>query len=355
MGKVRVTLACVATCLLWLLAPGAVSVAAAAVNYQGLWWNPAEPGWGINFAHQGDVIFATWFTYDSAASRGGWSPTCAGRRPGAYAGSVTSVTGPAFGSVPFDPTKVAESTVGTLSVTFSSATQASLAYTVNGVARTKAIAKQVFAADPTCVWGAQANLAAATNYQDLWWNPAESGWGVNFTHQGDIIFATWFTYDAAGKPWWLIAELRKTTGASYAGTVWTVKGPAFDAVPFDPGQGGGHRGRAGERDLRRRQPRELRYTVNGVDAGEGGDTAGVRGARDRVQRGADAAAAHRGREAQGRGALPAAGDVRGAAGGDRRAGGAGLRGVARRAVRQAGSLPPRHRQGDPNLPAIPGW
>jgi hypothetical protein len=35
------------------------------VNYQGLWWkSPAgsESGWGINFAHQGDVIFATWFT-----------------------------------------------------------------------------------------------------------------------------------------------------------------------------------------------------------------------------------------------------------------------------------------------------
>ena len=37
-------------------------------NYGGLWYNaPAESeaGWGINFAHQGDVIFATWFTYDA--------------------------------------------------------------------------------------------------------------------------------------------------------------------------------------------------------------------------------------------------------------------------------------------------
>jgi len=33
-----------------------------ASNYQGLWWNaPAgsESGWGINFAHQSDIIFAT--------------------------------------------------------------------------------------------------------------------------------------------------------------------------------------------------------------------------------------------------------------------------------------------------------
>ena len=64
MGKVRVTLACVATCLLWLLAPGAVSVAAPPPTTRGFGGPPAESGWGINFAHQGDVVFATWFTYD---------------------------------------------------------------------------------------------------------------------------------------------------------------------------------------------------------------------------------------------------------------------------------------------------
>jgi uncharacterized protein (DUF1800 family) len=218
----------------WLFALSlGANVALGQANYQGLWWNPVEAGWGINFAHQGDVIFATWFTYDSAGEPW-WLVADLRKTPaGTYAGDVVSVTGPPFNAVPFDPTKVTDSTVGTMSVTFSSATQANLSYTVNGVVRTKAIAKQVFAADPTCVWGAQANLAAATNYQDLWWNPAESGWGVNFTHQGDVIFATWFTYNAAGKPWWLIAELRKTAAASYAGTVWTVKGPAFDAVTFD--------------------------------------------------------------------------------------------------------------------------
>src|SRR5262249_40359129 len=37
-----------------------------AANYQGLWWSsPAnsESGWGVNLAHQGDIIFASWFTY----------------------------------------------------------------------------------------------------------------------------------------------------------------------------------------------------------------------------------------------------------------------------------------------------
>jgi hypothetical protein len=87
------------------------------------------------------------------------------------------------------------------------------------------------------VWGAQANLALATNFQDLWWAaPAgvESGWGINFTHQGDIIFATWFTYDAAGKPLWFIVVANKTSPGVYQGEVSTVTGPPFDADPFDP-------------------------------------------------------------------------------------------------------------------------
>ncbi|HET7260338.1 MAG TPA: S8 family peptidase, partial [Casimicrobiaceae bacterium] len=44
------------------------------------------------------------------------------------------------------------------------------------------------------------------NYQGLWWaSPAgsESGWGLNVAHQGNVIFATWFTYDASGKALWL--------------------------------------------------------------------------------------------------------------------------------------------------------
>lgn len=45
------------------------------------------------------------------------------------------------------------------------------------------------------------------NFQALWYrSPAESesGWGVNITHQGNILFATWFTYDRQGTGMWLV-------------------------------------------------------------------------------------------------------------------------------------------------------
>ena len=42
--------------------------------------------------------------------------------------------------------------------------------------------------------------AAAQNYQDMWWLPAESGWGLMVLHQADVISAVLFHYNAEGKP-----------------------------------------------------------------------------------------------------------------------------------------------------------
>jgi len=57
-----------------------------------------------------------------------------------------------------------------------------------------------FAGQSASVTAAQANAGAgARNYEGLWRNApgaSENGLGVNFTHQGDTIFATSFTYGA---------------------------------------------------------------------------------------------------------------------------------------------------------------
>jgi hypothetical protein len=95
----------------------------------------------------------------------------------------------------------------------------------------------VFGPLPSCRFGTQADLAKATNYQDLWWNaPAgsESGWGVNLTHQGDTLFVTWFTYDATGAPTWLSATAPRSAPKVYGGTLYRTSGPAFSALPWSP-------------------------------------------------------------------------------------------------------------------------
>jgi hypothetical protein len=215
------------------------AVADAVANYEGLWWNaPAssESGWGINFEHQGDIIFATWFTYD-ATGKGWWLVMTASKTvTNTYSGKLYKTTGPAFNATPFNPLQVTPTEVGAGTLTFSDANNATFAYTVNGISQAKNITHQVFGPLPTCA-SSGGNLAATVNYQGLWWAaPAnsESGWGVNFTHQGDTMFATWFTYDLDGTPMWLVATATKTAPATYAGMLFRTTGPAFNAVPFNP-------------------------------------------------------------------------------------------------------------------------
>lgn len=220
---------------------GSISLVSAAVNVQGLWWrSPAasEAGWGVNITHQGDILFATWFTYDVDGS-GMWLVMARGEKTAAntYSGALFRTTGPAFDAVPFDSTKIVATQVGTGTFTFTDVDTGTFAYTVNGVTQTKPIMREVFGTSvPTCTAGG--THAAAPNFQDLWWrSPAnsESGWGINITHQGDIIFATWFTYAADGKGLWIVmARGAKTAPNTYSGALFRTTGPAFNAVPFDP-------------------------------------------------------------------------------------------------------------------------
>jgi hypothetical protein len=153
--------------------------------------------------------------------------------------------------------------VGTMRIAFSGANDATLSYTYNGQSVTKTITRQVFKTLPTCSWSIF-DRSFEFNVQDLWWNPAESGWGINFAHQDDTIFATLFTYDASGKGMWLVmpdGEADATTGV-YNGKLYSTRGPAFNAQPWTattPTEVG-----AMSLDFKDGNSATLNYTVNGV-------------------------------------------------------------------------------------------
>jgi hypothetical protein len=211
-------------------------------NYTALWWNaPAnsESGWGMNFVQQGDIAFATLFTYDSSGVPM-WLFMSGGTRQGSgdtFSGPLYRATGPAFFTNPFPSIGLANLTqVGTMTVAFSGASSGTLSYSVNGVNVSKSITKQVYgAAAANCVPTTGSRVSAA-NYQDLWWNsPAnsESGWGLNLTHQGNILFGTLFTYGSDNRDLWLVmsAGVRQPDG-SYFGELYQTAGPAFNAQPW---------------------------------------------------------------------------------------------------------------------------
>jgi serine protease len=235
------------TCGAGMLDAGAAVAAAQGsappLAVEGLWWNaPAgsESGWGLNVAQQGDTLFVTWFTY--AADGSAWWLVMRADRiaPNTYQGTLYTGTGPPYYARPFDPAQVVATPVGTATIAFASATQASFGYTVNGVSQVKQLVREQFGASvPTCTWSAAANLAAATNYQDIWWvTPpgSESGWGVYFTHQGDTIFVTWFTFGPDGRPLWFVFAAQQVVPRTFAGDVYTGTGPPYYVTPFDPAQ-----------------------------------------------------------------------------------------------------------------------
>ncbi|HET9579878.1 MAG TPA: hypothetical protein VFP44_18735 [Usitatibacter sp.] len=75
-----------------------------------------------------------------------------------------------------------------------------------------------------------------TNYSDLWFNPNESGWGINIQqHPSDKIFATWFVYGLDNKPtWFVIPDGTWTSDRQYTGTVYRTHGPFFQDPVWNP-------------------------------------------------------------------------------------------------------------------------
>lgn len=74
-----------------------------------------------------------------------------------------------------------------------------------------------------------------TDYTDLWWNPAENGWGVNLIQQYGTIFATLFVYGTDNSPRWYVASQLEGSPNSFSGTLYQTTGPAFSA-PWTGGQ-----------------------------------------------------------------------------------------------------------------------
>ena len=126
--------------------------------------------------------------------------------------------------------------VGTATLDFDSPSTPLFSYTVNGVTQAKVIVRQVYASPvPVCTPGGDAALDA--EFPGPLVAPrragSESGWGVNITHQGDTLFATWFTYGADGRGlWFVMSNGNLTAPNTFTGALYRTRGPAFSATPW---------------------------------------------------------------------------------------------------------------------------
>lgn len=79
-------------------------------------------------------------------------------------------------------------------------------------------------------------ITPAFDFSDLWFNPAESGWGLNLVqHATGNIFGVMYTYEAPNRPLWLVIPGGTwSSSLQFNGGIFRVTGPLASA--FDPGK-----------------------------------------------------------------------------------------------------------------------
>ncbi len=146
-----------AFCMLLLsalaLPANAYTVDKAGTSISGLWWNQNESGWGAAITQRFDTMFITLYTYDTNGNPIWYvGPNC----PVINDGCTSDVYKVAGGK----PLTTAWSTtnslsiIGTVRLVFSSVDAGVMSYTLNGVAGSKTIIRQIFGTAPPTSTGA---------------------------------------------------------------------------------------------------------------------------------------------------------------------------------------------------------
>ena len=125
--------------------PTLASAVTTSVDYSDMWWNPNESGWGANMIQQGDTIFVTLFVYDQNGNPTWFvAPSTTATGATHFAGPLFKVTGPYYGASSFNAAGVTATQVGNLTFDAKDASDATLAYSVNGVNVTKSVQRQTW-------------------------------------------------------------------------------------------------------------------------------------------------------------------------------------------------------------------
>ena len=105
----------------------------------------------------------------------------------------------------------------------------------------------------------------ANDYSDLWFNPAESGWGLNLIqHPSDQVFGVMYTYDTNRKPMWLVLPGGAWSSPTlFSGKLYKVTGPPPTRT-FDPRAVGVREVGTGTLTFRDRDNGTFVFSVDGV-------------------------------------------------------------------------------------------
>ena len=134
----RIRLTIIVSSLFLLFAP----LRALAIDYSDIWWNPSEPGWGVNIAQSDNFIFATFFVYGPNNMPIWYAGNLSKDSNGNYTGGLFTTTGTYLGTVPYNPSQFVATQVGVATFSPTAADTAVLSYNVGAVNVVKNIQRQ---------------------------------------------------------------------------------------------------------------------------------------------------------------------------------------------------------------------
>ncbi len=101
-----------------------------AVDYSGIWWEPALSGQGVTIHQEDNSIFGGWYLYDSSGLSD-WLTFEGALSGNTLTTTFTRFTGPPFGGS-WNPSQVVGTTTGSLILSFNSPNSATFAYSLDG-------------------------------------------------------------------------------------------------------------------------------------------------------------------------------------------------------------------------------
>lgn len=228
-----------------LLSAGSLCSGAAGMSPDptGLWMAPAESGWGLSLAQQGDTVFATLFVYDDA-HRPAWYVAPAVRDDGrqtlvaaepVFAGTLYRTSGPVFSGA-FDPHAVTSTPVGQVELQYAAGNGGkvvNVAYTIDGVHVTKTVQPQTWGESRSALIGSYVGARPLVTASPATCDPNNLG----VQSQPNVPFG--FTVKAGPAPeeikveWGVGVDVLCSLDGTYAqrGQLGTVTG-AIGCFPF---------------------------------------------------------------------------------------------------------------------------
>jgi hypothetical protein len=191
----------------------AFSIDTTSTHITGLFWNPAESGWGVGLNQQSDIIFVTLFTYDENNQPKWYVVSNCAVATDSCSGRLFEVSSGSALTDPWDGSNKVTTDVGMLTLQFEDENSVSVTGILKGENVAKSLERQLF---ETVTPDAPMNA--------LIWNESESGWGATLTQQQDITFVLIYTYDANGFPVWYVASNCAVSGESCSGILYSVTG-----------------------------------------------------------------------------------------------------------------------------------